>query len=51
MKRTLTTKWVWYVVLAAVVTGLFAPTIAANALSERTVVRCPLPSQGDVLGS
>jgi hypothetical protein len=41
--------WMWYVVLLAVVCGLFGPTMVANALAEVERARCPFPSQGDVL--
>lgn len=47
MKKSWNT-WVWYAVLAAVVCGLFGPTMVANALSEADRARCPAPATGDV---
>jgi len=51
MRTIKQSTWVWYAVLAAVVCGLFAPTMVANAISENPASRCPipLPATGDVL--
>jgi hypothetical protein len=49
MQKQTKSRWVWYAVLAAIVCGLFAPTMVANALAEVEGVRCPIPARGDVL--
>ena len=49
MRKIKQSKWVWYAVLAAVVCGLFAPTMIASALAQGEVNRCPIPATGDVL--
>ncbi len=43
MRKFMTSKWVWYLLLGAVVTGLFAPTMVANAaLTPVDEIRCPV---------
>lgn len=51
MRKITQSKWWWYFVLAAVVCGLFAPTMVANALEAGPGARCPvpMPATGDVL--
>ena len=49
MRKIKQSKWVWYLVLVAVVCGLFAPTMVANAITTLERSRCPLPAQGDIL--
>jgi len=50
MESKRVSKWVWYAVLAAVVCGLFGPTMVANAHARPRPVRarCPIPATGDV---
>ena len=45
MKKKNLSKWVWYAVCAAVLVGLFAPTMVAQAGPSAELVRttCPTP--------
>lgn len=49
MRKFMQSNIVWYLMLAGIVTGLFAPTLVANALETIDRARCPVPAQGDVL--
>ena len=43
MRNARAKRWVWYAVLAAVVVGLFAPTMFANAGELVGTPICPAP--------
>lgn len=49
MRLVKSANWVWFFIAAAVVIGLFAPPMVANAAAEAEATRCPIPAQGDVL--
>lgn len=46
MRKFMKSNWIWYLVLGAVITGLFAPTMVANAALVPVDGRsCPIPAR------
>jgi hypothetical protein len=43
MSKSKKSRWVWYAVLAAVLVGLFAPTMVAQAAKLEAAPTCRIP--------